>query len=437
MKALIFSFTSLLLAGTLSAQTHWTDENCYDTSWYDASTSTYTIGNAAQLAGVACLVNEGTTFAGKTILLSADIDLNGMLWTPIGNGEETGQTNAEGLPQQAAFQGTLDGQGHTVSNMHIEASAKAGQEYTKLVYLGLVGLMSEDGKVANLNIGGDSHIKFEQIPFAESEEPDGYVSSSLLYVYAGGVCGTGNAYNCTNSSTLSIQGIEYADATVGGIVGDGEAQDCQNQGAIRATDLYEPDAGGIVGTGAASGCVNYGSVSLTARGNQGGIVGYGSAYGCTNHGTLSAYADDGYSIYMGGIIGKGTSVINCSNEGLLETDLKDGAAAHPQMKGYGDVYVLSGEIDFEAGVISAFLEQVVVACLVRVYALDVESDYPAEPELEVGSSVSSVTEGGIQSGVGLHVCPKAASLYSEGKFDELRFCRAACRSQSEYCYKKS
>ena len=50
MKALIFSFTSLLLAGTLSAQTHWTDENCYDTSWYDASASTYTIGNAAQLA---------------------------------------------------------------------------------------------------------------------------------------------------------------------------------------------------------------------------------------------------------------------------------------------------------------------------------------------------------------------------------------------------
>ena len=321
MKALIFSFTSLLLAGTLSAQTHWTDENCYDTSWYDASASTYTIGNAAQLAGVACLVNEGTTFDGKTILLSADIDLNGMLWTPIGNGEETGQTNAEGLPQQAAFQGTLDGQGHTVSNMHIEASAKAGQEYTKSVYLGLVGLMSEDGKVANLNIGGDSHIKFEQIPFAEGEEPDGYVSSSLLYVYAGGVCGAGNAYNCTNNSTLSIQGIEYADATVGGIVGDGEAQDCQNQGAVRATDLYEPDAGGIVGTGAASGCVNYGSVSLTARGNQGGIVGYGSAYGCTNHGTLSAYADDGYSIYMGGIIGKGTSVINCSNEGLLETDL--------------------------------------------------------------------------------------------------------------------
>ena len=65
----------------------------------------YTISTAAELKGFADMVNVGkNTFNGKTVVLAADIDLGGQVWTPIG------QTSA------TQFMGTFDGQGHTIEN---------------------------------------------------------------------------------------------------------------------------------------------------------------------------------------------------------------------------------------------------------------------------------------------------------------------------------
>lgn len=97
-----------------------------DKSWFDNSQSEFTITTAAQLAGLAKWVNEGTTFEGKTIKLGADIDLNGKkdgatewfsgdtlntkhIWTPIG------QYDASTVKYD--FRGTFDGQGHTIYRM--------------------------------------------------------------------------------------------------------------------------------------------------------------------------------------------------------------------------------------------------------------------------------------------------------------------------------
>ena len=64
----------------------------------------YEISNLAGLKWVADQVNqEITTFEGETILLTADIDLNGEQWTPIG--------------YWVTFDGTFDGQNHTISNL--------------------------------------------------------------------------------------------------------------------------------------------------------------------------------------------------------------------------------------------------------------------------------------------------------------------------------
>ncbi len=67
------------------------------------------IFNAAELAGLAQLVNEGNNYAGYTVVLEDDIDLQNALWTPIGN-------NAANR-----FYGNLDGNGHTISNLRISA----------------------------------------------------------------------------------------------------------------------------------------------------------------------------------------------------------------------------------------------------------------------------------------------------------------------------
>ncbi len=97
-------------------------------------TKTVIIENAAQLAGLAQLVNEGTTFEGYTVTLENDIDLQNAEWTPIGN-----STNK--------FKGNLNGQDHTVSNLNV-SSEKGAQ--------GLIGFAGGTVSVTNLTIDGAS-----------------------------------------------------------------------------------------------------------------------------------------------------------------------------------------------------------------------------------------------------------------------------------------
>ena len=86
--------------------TNWIDTA--DTTWYNESDATFTIGTTEELAGLAELVNEGKDFSKKTIKLGENIDLDGKKWTPIG-GSNTGKT----------FAGTFDGRDHTISNLKI------------------------------------------------------------------------------------------------------------------------------------------------------------------------------------------------------------------------------------------------------------------------------------------------------------------------------
>ncbi len=71
------------------------------------------IGTLDELKALRDEVNNGNTFAGKTFKLTADIDLLGEEWTPIGN-----PTNW--------FQGNFDGDGHTISNLKITSGEYAG-----------------------------------------------------------------------------------------------------------------------------------------------------------------------------------------------------------------------------------------------------------------------------------------------------------------------
>ena len=72
-------------------------------------------------------VNNGTTFSGQTVYLNVDIDLGGASWTPIAN-----TYNKDGN----GFQGTFDGQGHTISNFN--CTIKRGG-YNKPAFAGLFG----------------------------------------------------------------------------------------------------------------------------------------------------------------------------------------------------------------------------------------------------------------------------------------------------------
>ena len=86
-----------------------------DTSWYNTTETEFVIGNAEQFAGFAQIVNSCVdSFAGKTVKLASNINLNNINWTPIG------WVDAEDF---VGFQGTFDGQGYTVSNLSINSNS--------------------------------------------------------------------------------------------------------------------------------------------------------------------------------------------------------------------------------------------------------------------------------------------------------------------------
>lgn len=84
-----------------------------------SKTNPYEIATAEQLAKLASDVNNGNTpqaFLGKYFKLTADIDLSGGIWMPIGKYYNYGYGNGE----NRLFFGKFDGNGHVIKNMHIQ-----------------------------------------------------------------------------------------------------------------------------------------------------------------------------------------------------------------------------------------------------------------------------------------------------------------------------
>lgn len=121
-----------------------------DTTWYDGheSDTAYHITTAAQLAGLAKLVNAdpGTTnFAGKTFYLDNDIDLSGHEWISIG-------TVLGGDYPEYSFCGVFDGQDHVISNLYShESYIEGADESHNLLRNALFGSVY-NGEIKNLGV---------------------------------------------------------------------------------------------------------------------------------------------------------------------------------------------------------------------------------------------------------------------------------------------
>ncbi len=229
------------------------------------------ITNLAELEAFRDDVNAGNTYAGKTVVLTNDIDLEGSetnLWTPIG-------TNADAV----YFAGTFDGQGHTISNLYV----KQGAAYHAA---GLFGAVR--GTVKNLTI---------DTAYVES------LSSGSATVNGTAVVAGSTAYGAT------IDDVHVKDATVkgnryvAGIVGymDGTVTNCSVE---NVTIVATPDdltgsydngdkVGGIVGycnSGSVeiTNCELKGNVDITAYRDVAGIVGCANSAVKVNNNTNNA-----------------------------------------------------------------------------------------------------------------------------------------------------
>ena len=111
------------------------------TSWYDSTKDSFELSTAQQLLGFSELLSAGTTFAGKTITLGADIDLN--------EGWSTGTSapvNRWADVSAKNFGGNFNGKGNTVSGIYLSSTS---ENSTAVFGIALDGAVVEDLAILN------------------------------------------------------------------------------------------------------------------------------------------------------------------------------------------------------------------------------------------------------------------------------------------------
>ena len=238
-----------------------------DKGYTDDGQGNYTVTSAEGLKNIAKLVNEEWKL-GINITLTADIDLKGIDWTPIGKDDNK------------AYTGTFDGNGKTITGLTVTGSYK---------YAGLFGDIDENGTVKNVVLEG------VQIT---SDNSSGSV---------GGVAGDswGTIENCSVSG--SVSGTTFAGGVVGSQRG-GSITGCNSSATVKGVIF----AGGIAGetnSGASlTGCYATGDVTVendgTNNSHAGGVVGYnggGTLTACYATGSVTGSGSG--TIYVGGVTG--------------------------------------------------------------------------------------------------------------------------------------
>ena len=275
----------------------------------------YQIANGAELAYLASSVNSGETYEDKYFVLTANINLNGLPWTPIANSFSDALF---GGTDYRIFAGNFDGKGYTISNVSI------GSETTPFEsdVFGLFG--ATGGKISNLNLDTVSIHGVAKI------------ASGYVVGIAGGLVGSsaGSIENCHVTGLamdMSAPSNGYAAAYwVGGLVGalDGAQliNECSVSGSI-TEKAGKGSIGGLIGELGKAAKITYSRSNVTvnvkadSRGgaNVGGFIGKGN--GKTDAETIirNCYATGNVTggAYTGGFAGGlwGLNIKNCYASG--------------------------------------------------------------------------------------------------------------------------
>ena len=337
----------------------------------------FQISTAAELAWFRDYVNgtivddgkaAGTTHPLASAMLTADIDLKNychaaedgkelLSWIPIGN-------------YSNRWEGNMDGQGHTISNLYIKTAQK------NVGFFGyttdgatIQDLIFDNAKVENVSTTnkktdctgilagyayGDSpsHIKgiktTNNCTVIGQDNTGGIVGSAEINLencenhssvkgksYVGGIAGECNGRNikrCTNYGTVENNANSYYVSGIIGLAYGTSIEDCANYGKI--TGCY---AGGIAGmmmqNSSIQNVFSYGDVTKT-NGNSGIIIGY------VEGGTLTAKGIVAYN--KEALLNNSSDNIKIVGEGSLTFD--DGKEEADVVKAFTKQQIKSGEV---------------------------------------------------------------------------------------------
>lgn len=242
------------------------------------SNGSYTVYNADGLMNIAKLVNGGKSDI--NITLTADIDLTGKDWTPIGTDYDN------------SYKGTFDGGGHTITGLTFTTNDE---------YAGLFGWLNRAGTVKNVVMEGVQ------------------ITSNQIYGGSiGGVVGSGwgTIENCSVSG--SVSGTVYVGGVVGVQIG-GSITGCSSSATVKGT----VDVGGVAGqtnsSATLTACYATGNVIIEmdtkkniAGGSLVGMNAGSSLLACYATGNVTSTGSSTGYMHIGGFLGNNyTTVTAC------------------------------------------------------------------------------------------------------------------------------
>ena len=256
----------------------------------------YLIASAENLRSLQEQVAAGDDFEGMYFTQTADIDLGGKEWTPIGS-------------SATPFCGVYDGLGHKITGLSITKEVNA---------IGLFGYIesswASEAGIMNLTVEGE--FVFEKL----TTNPG--LGGVVGWVYKDADNGYKRCQLINITSNVNITVVEATNQPrMGGVFGyvfEGEVTNVVNNGTITYTGSANSRVGGVVGQSnrtTFTSCVNNGSMLInmtgTATAHVGGICSmttyktidvYTIYDNCVNNGAITVETADG-KIYLGGITG--------------------------------------------------------------------------------------------------------------------------------------
>ena len=244
---------------------------------YDSNTNTYTVYNADGLLAWNEAAQKDRSI---NCTLTADIDLTGKDWSPIG-------TNFYN-----SYTGTFDGGGHTIMGLTVTTNDQ---------YVGLFGRLGKAGTVKNVVMEGVQ------------------ITSNHSLGYAGGVAGFswgGTIENCSVSGSVS------GTVSVGGVVGiqwEASITGCSSSATVKGMVQVGGVAGETNSGATMAACYATGNVTIEIDPINnilgGGLVGFNagsSVLACYATGNVTSTGSGTGNVYIGGFLGGNyTTVTAC------------------------------------------------------------------------------------------------------------------------------